>query len=128
MDPSRKTILLFWRANMRYPLLFFSTGLSWLAGMTLQRLILALIASRALNRLVAAYQSNTTDYWHIFTPYIVAFAITAIVAQMLIDGGLYLLSKLETKVRPELQMRAFTWLGSPVKAWAFMPTPLAVPL
>lgn len=112
MDPSRKTILLFWRANMRYPLLFFSTCFGWLAGMTLQRLILALIASKALNRLVAVYQSNTTDYWHIFTPYIVAFVIVAILAQVLIDGGLYLLSKLETKVRPELQMRAFTWLTS----------------
>jgi len=112
MDPSRKTILLFWRANMRYPLLFFSTCLSWLAGMTLQRLVLALIVSKALNRLVAVYQTNTTDYWHIFTPYIVAFVLVAIAAQALIDSGLYLLSKLETRVRPELQMRAFTWLTS----------------
>jgi ATP-binding cassette subfamily B protein len=112
MDPSRKTILLFWRANMRYPALALSTCLSWLAGMTLQRLILTLIVSKALNRLVAVYHEQTTNYWHIFTPYIVWFVIVAIAAQVLIDFGLYLLSNLETKVRPELQMRAFTWLTS----------------
>lgn len=112
MDPSRKTILLFWRANMRYPGLALSTCFSWLAGMTLQRLILALIVSKALNRLVAAYNEHTTNYWHIFTPYIVWFVVVAILAQVLIDFGLYLLSKLETRVRPELQMRAFTWLTS----------------
>ena len=112
MDPSRKTILLFWRANMRHPLLFFSTCLSWLSGMTLQRLILALIVSKALNRLVEVYQEPSGNYWHIFMPYILTFIAVAALSQVFIDLGLFLLSKLETRVRPQLQMRAFTWLTS----------------
>ena len=96
MDPSRKTILLFWRANMRHPLLFFSTCLSWLSGMTLQRLILALIVSKALNRLVEVYQEPSGNYWHIFMPYILTFIAVAALSQVFIDLGLFLLSKLNT--------------------------------
>lgn len=112
MNPSQKVLLLFWRENMRRPRLFIGTCLSWLTGMTLQKLILALITAKAINKLVQLHAAgnHTTDYWSVFWPYLALFIATAIIAQGLIDFGLYLLSRLETTVRPVLQRRAFAWL------------------
>ncbi|HJP96390.1 MAG TPA: ABC transporter ATP-binding protein [Candidatus Saccharimonadales bacterium] len=112
MDPSRKTILLFWRENMRHPLFFIGAGASWVLGMSLQRLVLTIIASRALNHLIAIHNQPHINYWHEFSPYLGIFIGVAVVAQILIECGLVFLTHLETRVRPELQMRAFTWLTS----------------
>ncbi len=112
MNSSRKTLLLYLRENLSHPGLFAGTCLSWLAGMTLQRLVLAIIASKALNKLITIHDTHEVNYWHIFTPYLVAFLAVALVAQILIDIGLIGLTRLETRVRPSLQMRAFRWLSS----------------
>ena len=55
MSTSKSTLALFWRENMRYPKYFLGAGFSWIIGMSLQRLVLAIIVSKALNHLVAIY-------------------------------------------------------------------------
>ncbi len=110
MNITRKTLSLYWRANMQHPHLFIGASLCWLSGMILQKLVMALIAAHTLNRLIVAYNQHTSDYWGIFWPYLIAFALVALAGQILIDLGLFILSKLETRVRPELQNRAFSWL------------------
>jgi len=67
--------------------------------MILQKLVMALIAAHTLNQLIMAYNHHTTDYWSIFWPYLIGFAAAALAGQILIDLGLYILSKLETRVR-----------------------------
>jgi ATP-binding cassette subfamily B protein len=110
MNITRKTLATYWHANMRYPHLFIGASMSWLGGMILQKLAMALIAAHVLNKLIVAHGQHTTDYWPIFLPYLLAFIVVAIAGQLLIDLGLLLLSKLETRVRPELQNQAFDWL------------------
>jgi len=95
---------------MQYPHFFIGASLCWLGGMILQKLVMALIAAHTLNQLIIAYNQHTADYWSVFWPYLLAFGAAAIAGQLLIDLGLYLLSKLETRVRPELQNKAFSWL------------------
>jgi ATP-binding cassette, subfamily B, bacterial len=110
LGATQRTLLLFWRENLRFKRLFFSTSLFWLCGMILQKLILALIAARALDRLIAIHASGQQDYWPIFLPYLGAFLLVGILGQTCIDLGLLLLSKLETKVRPDMQQRIFDQL------------------
>lgn len=110
MNTTRKTLSIYWRANMSYPHLFIGACLTWLGGMILQKLILALIAAQTLNQLIIAHNAHSTDYWSIFQPHLITFAIVAIMAQVLIEVGLLLESKLETLVKPALQNRAFSWL------------------
>ncbi len=112
MNITRKTLSLYWRANMHYPRLFLGASLSWLGGMILQKLATGLIAAHVLNKLIVAYNDHVTNYWPIFWPYLLAFAAVAIAGQLLIDLGLFFLSKLETRVRPELQNQAFNWLAN----------------
>ena len=112
MNTHLKTLRMFWRENMRHPLLAIGCSLSWTIGITLQRLVLALIAARALNTLVEVYSQPNIDYWQVFGPYLLWFAVVGVVAQALIDLGLLMLSRLTTKVRPRLQNRAFNWLLS----------------
>ncbi|MGF7229441.1 MAG: ABC transporter ATP-binding protein [Candidatus Saccharibacteria bacterium] len=110
MNSSQKTLVLFWRENMRHPLLFLGTCASWLTGMTLQRLFLTLLASKALNRLIAVHTQAHVNYWHEFGPYLFGFLVIGLLAQVFIQLGLHGLTRLETIVRPVLQMRAFTWI------------------
>jgi ATP-binding cassette subfamily B protein len=112
MNTHLKTLRMFWRENMRHPFLTLGCSISWTLGITLQRLVLALIAARALNTLVEIHNQPNIDVWHVFGPYLLVFAIVGIVAQILIDFGLLMLSKLTTRVRPQLQNRAFGWLLS----------------
>ena len=112
MNISLRTLLVFWRENMRFPHLFIGVGASWVLGMSLQRLVLAIVASRALNHLIAVHNAPHINYWHEFGPYLAVFIGVAIIAQLLIELGLICLTHLETRVRPELQMRAFNWLMS----------------
>jgi ATP-binding cassette subfamily B protein len=110
MGNSKKTLAIFWRANSAHPALFYGTITSFVLGMTLQKIGLPLLVAHVINLLVAAHAAGTTDYWPIFAPYLGLFAVLVVVAQSLNDGALLLLSKLETKVRPELQMRVFNLL------------------
>jgi ATP-binding cassette subfamily B protein len=110
MGNSKKTLAIFWRANSAHPALFYGTIASFVSGMTLQKIGLPLLVAHVINLLVGAHAAGTTDYWPIFAPYLGLFALVVVVAQTLNDGALLLLSKLETKVRPELQMRVFNLL------------------
>lgn len=110
MDITRKTLAIFWRENCRHPLLFVSSSLTWLIGMTLQKLGLAFIIAQAINKLIHLHLQAGTSYWSIFRPYLIIFVVVGIVAQLFIDVALILLSKLETTVAPELQTRIFSWI------------------
>jgi ATP-binding cassette subfamily B protein len=112
MNISLRTLLVYWRENMRFPHLFIGTSISWVLGMSLQRLVLPIIASRALNHLIAIHNQQHINYGHEFGSYLLIFVGIAAVAQILIETGLVFLTHLETRVRPELQMRAFKWLTS----------------
>lgn len=106
MGTSKKSLLIFWRANMSHPWLFFGTLITFSTGMILQKIIVPLIAAFTLDKLVAAHLAGTGDF-ATFTPYIIAFALAAILGQAFNDIALVLLSKLETLVRPALQRRVF---------------------
>lgn len=110
MGTTRKSLAIFWRANAQYPGLFFGSIGLWAIGLTLQKIIAPLITARALNDLIRLYGHSGVDYWTIFAPYILLLAVLLLAAQALNDLSLYLLSRLETKVRPELQMRIFDTL------------------
>ena len=112
MNISLRTLQVFWRENMRFPRFFIGAGLSWVLGMSLQRLVLAIIASRALNHLISVHNQPHINYWHEFSSYLIWFLVVAGAAQLLIEMGLLCLTHLETRVRPHLQMRAFNWLTS----------------
>lgn len=112
MNFSKQTLVLFWRENWRHRTYFVGAGLSWVLGMSLQRLVLAIIASKALNHLVEVYGQTNVNYWSEFGPYLFAVLTVAVLAQGFIVLGLLCLTKLETAVRPALQMRAFRWLSS----------------
>lgn len=112
MDTHLKTLAIYWRENMKHPGLFWGCSLTWTLGMALQRLILALIAARALNKLVHIYDQPSLNYWDEFGSYLIAFVVVGVLAQILIDVGLLLLSKLTTHVRPRLQNMSFSWLLS----------------
>ena len=110
MGISRKSLSIFWRANSAHPGLFYGTIIGFTSGMVLQKIGLPLLGAHVINTLIAAHNAGTTDYWPVFAPYLALFAVLVVVAQACNDGALYLLSKLETKVRPELQMRIFDLL------------------
>jgi ATP-binding cassette subfamily B protein len=110
LGATQKTLLIFWRENLRYKRLFFGTSATWLVGMVLQKLIMALIAAKALDKLIAVHASGAQNYWPTFLPYFIAFTIVGILGLAFIDTGLLLLSKLETKVRPGMQERIFDLL------------------
>jgi ATP-binding cassette subfamily B protein len=110
MGTTNKSLAIFWRANSRYPRLFFGTLGSFTTGLILQKIIMPLVAASAINTLIANHGAHNTDYWGIFMPYLLWFGGLTIVAQLFLSGGLSLLSRLETKVRPELQMRVFDLL------------------
>jgi len=110
MGTTQKTLLRYWRANLRFKGLFAATGFSWLIGMVMQKLGMPLIAAAAIDQLIKSVNTNTTDYWPIFAPYLIGVAVTGVIAQLLIDLALVFLSKMETKVRPILQNEIFDYL------------------
>lgn len=107
---AKKSIGIFWRANTQYPWLFFGTIITWVVGLILQKILVPFIIAQAINELIRIHTQPQIDYWQIFAPYIIWVAILIVVSQLLTDAGLLLLSKLETKVRPQLQMRVFNLL------------------
>lgn len=110
MGTSTKSLLLYWRANWQHPGLFMGTMATWITGMILQKIGLPIIAAQVINKLASLAGTSDTDYWAIFMPFLATFFVVAAVAQILIDTSLILLSKLETRVRPQLQMRVFDML------------------
>ena len=109
MGTSMKSLRIFWRVNCAHPGLFFGTIGTFALGMVLQKITLPLIGALTLDKLITLHGTNG-DYWVIFVPYLIIFAITAAFGQACNDVALWLLSKLETKTRPQLQMRVFNLL------------------
>jgi ATP-binding cassette subfamily B protein len=107
LGTTQKTLLIFLRENLRFKRLLYGASISWLSGMVLQKLLMALVAASALDKLIEVYGTGEQDYWPIFIPYILLFIAVGVAGQICIDLGLFLLSKLETKVRPILQERVF---------------------
>lgn len=110
MSTTRKTLSIFWHANLQHRALFIGTLIGWAAGLIMQKILLPLVTAQAINKLIAVHAQPHIDYVQTFAPYIITLVALAVGAQLCIDGGLVLLSKLETKVRPELQMRVFNLL------------------
>jgi ATP-binding cassette, subfamily B, bacterial len=110
MGTTSKTIRYYWRANMRYKWLFISTCIAWLGGMIMQKLVMPLIAARAIDLLVQYSTQPVDNYWMAFLPYIVGVSAAGLSGQALIQGGLWLLSRLETRVRPLIQNEAYDFL------------------
>lgn len=110
MGTSRKSLSIYWRANMAHKALFLGTFATWGVGLVLQKIIMPLVVAQAINHLIAIQSAAHIDYWHEFLPYFGVFFALLVVSQALLDYGLLLVSKLETKVRPELQKRVFDLL------------------
>lgn len=110
MGPTRKTLAIYWKESLHYPFHLFYPLISWPIGITMQTIILPLIASRALNRLIQVYHSQPSDYWHIFMPYILSFALIGIASQGATASSMFVLAKLQVDVRKRLEERIYKWL------------------
>lgn len=110
MGTTQKTLSIFWRENRRFPKLFWSTFALWPLGITLQSLILPLIAAQAVNKLIEISSTGAQNYWPIFVPYLAAFLAVGAIGQVCAASSLLLLSKLETQVRPSIQNNLFNLL------------------
>ncbi len=110
MGTSLKTLIIFWRASLEYPWYLIGAMGAMVTGMSLQKLGIPVLVAAALGKLIEVHGQAGLDYWPIFLPYLITLAVVAVVAQTLNDLGLYFLTKLETAVRPALQMRIFDLL------------------
>lgn len=110
MGTTKKSLAIFWRANAEHPGLFYGTLATWAVGLILQKIAMPLVVAQAINHLIAVHTQPHLDYWREFTPYFWWFIGLLVVSQVLLDTGLLLTSKLETRVRPALQMRVFNLL------------------
>lgn len=104
-----KTLQLYFHENMRFKGLFITTNVTWTVGMILQKLILPLIIAQTFDQIISI--ENTDDlHWGLFTNRLIFFVVVVILAQICIDVGLVLLSKLQTKVIERLHMRIYSHL------------------
>lgn len=110
MGTTKKSLAIFWRANARYPGLFFGTLGLFTTGLILQKIVMPLVIAGAVNTLINLHGQHNIDYWGILAPYLIGLGALTVGAQIFLSGGLYLLSNLESRVRPELQMRVFDLL------------------
>lgn len=101
-----KTLKYYASENWRHKWMFSASVGTWITGMLLQKLALPLIAATAFNEILSRQNSGSLD-WDILVRPILLFVLTAAVSQALIDSGLLLLSKLETKVIALLHARIF---------------------
>lgn len=106
----QSTLRYFLHQNLRYKYLFFSTGTLWILGMILQKLIFPLIVAKIVDILIKVSTQHSVDYVSVFMPYILLLVVAGFIAQIFIDTGLLMLSKLETKVRPDIQSEAYAHL------------------
>lgn len=106
----KQTLAIFWKQNKSW--LFLATCLAWLSGMLLQKLLMPLVAARAIDKLVLLAGSHQNDYWPSFVPYIISLIVIGLLAQVGVSSGLLLISRLEMRGRPALQERVFSYLTS----------------
>lgn len=112
MGTSLKTLIIFWRANMAYPWLFWISLASFVSGIILQKIGAPLVAALAINKLIEVHAVAQADYWAVLLPYIAGLGVSLIVAQALNDFGLIMLSKVEVKAKSDLEMKVFDLLMS----------------
>ena len=110
MGTTKKSLAIFWRANAKYPGLFFGTLGLFTTGLILQKIVMPLVVAGAINTLIRVHGQHDVNFWGILAPYLVWLGVLTVVAQLFLSSGLLLLSKLESRVRPELQMRVFNLL------------------
>lgn len=110
MGTSLRTLIIFLRANLEHPWYLAGTVIFMVLGMSLQKLGMPFIVASAIGKLIEVHSQPVADYWPIFMPYVIALGVVGVVAQGFNDLSLVFLSKLETIVRPKLQMRVFNRL------------------
>lgn len=104
-----QTLIIYTKENLRYKWLFFSMIFSWVAGIMIQKLILPLIVVKAFDVIIKTQSSDTLS-WNSFVFPLIFFIIAALTSQAFIDIGLVLLTKLETKVLPQLHLQVYNTL------------------
>jgi ATP-binding cassette subfamily B protein len=110
MGTSRKTLAIFWRESMRYPVRWIGALVLWPLGIAIQDMAMPFIAAQAINKLTEVYTNGTTNYWDIFAPYLWAFIITGLVGQLVVYSSLQLFLRLQTLVRKNIEQRVYNWL------------------
>jgi ATP-binding cassette subfamily B protein len=109
MSTTKKTLRIYLTESLHYKALFAATNISWMGGMLLQKLILPLIVAQSFDQIVKGQASGNLQ-WSLFTNKLILFVIIALLAQGMIDLGLVLLSKMETRVLKKLHMRVYDTL------------------
>jgi ABC-type bacteriocin/lantibiotic exporter with double-glycine peptidase domain len=104
---TKQTLRLYLNENLRYKWLFAATNVSWVSGITLQKLVLPLIVAGAFDLII---ENQKHLQWSLFTTRFVIFVVVAAFSQLFIDIGLYLLSKLETRSIISLHRRIYDHL------------------
>lgn len=97
--------------NLKHKVMFLGTLLTWTVGMFLQKLLLPLIIAGVIDDLIKMNGSGNYEADAFIRP-LISFLVVMLSAQLLIDGGLVLLSKLETRVMTRLYDRIFNHLLS----------------
>lgn len=110
MSTTRKTVAIFWRESKRYPKRVAGAILLWPLGVALQDMILPLIAAQTINKLVDVTNAHQPLDWQIFAPYLIIFAIAAIVGQAVIYTALMFIVRLQTTIRQNLENKVYQWL------------------
>lgn len=103
------TLKLYMAENLRHKSMFFGTVFTWTSGMFLQKLLLPIIIAGVIDSLIR--MSNMGDYApEEFIRPLLYFLAAMLTAQLLIDVGLVLLSRLETRVMTRLYDKIFNHL------------------
>ncbi len=108
MNTTLKTLQIYLHENLRYKWQFLTLNTSWTVGIFIQKLILPLIVARAFDLIIKTPPSDISLSQ--FSRLILVFVLLALVAQGLIDGALWMLSKLESKVLAKLHVRIYDHL------------------
>ncbi len=103
------TLKFYMAENFKHKPLFFGTLFTWTAGMFLQKLLLPLIIAGVIDNLITMNTNNSYEIGSFVRP-LIYFVLIMLSAQLLIDGALVLLSRLETQVMTRLYDRIFSHL------------------
>lgn len=110
MSSSRRIVSIYLQENFKYKKQLLGVVIIWPLGVALLELGLPMIAAQTINKLVEVYNTHQNDYWHIFIPYLVAFAIVGLLARFCTSMALFKLSRMKTLVRKNIDNRIFNQL------------------
>lgn len=110
MSSSRRIISIYLQENLRYKKRLIGVLIIWPLGVALLELGLPMVAAQAVNKLVEVYNTHQADYWHIFLPYLIAFAVIGLLARWCTSTALFWLARMQTLVRRHIDDRIFTEL------------------